>query len=472
MSAQDILERVDIAWIEGRLENVLERQKQLAALHQQIEQRFENIVIALQQDLRRTKESATAEVVIALNAINALYEQLNFQELLAKERRLKNGGDVVSFLVPLGKTLVVQLGSCPVISTLCPLAAALAAGNPTILLGSHASPVTNNIVEQVIWYSLDREAFHFEKDDGKSTHQTIAKGSFSIVVLPDLETSRTIGSLVRANNASARQIEPYFGMAAGIIDRSAKSSLDASAEQIRRSVLVGATSNPLRVPRLFFVDESVISVFKSKLQFAKEKKGTSLEDWLRKYYMGLTSIFSTKDSPIRTKSKFPSVCDFTLISFTNGAEIALVSTRSLDHSIDLLNKINSGTGSQALYVFADGKEAFYLGNFITTSHVFINEIPTRSLVLSTSRSVKDTVSCPYILEDFSETKTMVQAPVSRSLSDLRRPGKLDAKKVKQHQGGRMSYFEQGLILGAAMGLVALAGFSILSYRGVRTYLLR
>jgi hypothetical protein len=55
---------------------------------------------------------------------------------------------------------------------------------------------------------------------------------------------------------------------------------------------------------------------------------------------------------------------------------------------------------------------------------------------------------------------------------LDRPARLDAKKVKQPNGGRMSYFEQGLILGAAMGLVALTGLGFLSYRGYRAYKLR
>jgi hypothetical protein len=49
MSAQEIIERVKIAQVEGRLENVLDREKQLAALHQSITQRFDTLVHALQK---------------------------------------------------------------------------------------------------------------------------------------------------------------------------------------------------------------------------------------------------------------------------------------------------------------------------------------------------------------------------------------------------------------------------------------
>ena len=53
-----------------------------------------------------------------------------------------------------------------------------------------------------------------------------------------------------------------------------------------------------------------------------------------------------------------------------------------------------------------------------------------------------------------------------------RPTKLNAKEVRQSQGGRMSYFEQGLILGATMGLAMSIALGYFSYRGVRVYLSR
>lgn len=50
--------------------------------------------------------------------------------------------------------------------------------------------------------------------------------------------------------------------------------------------------------------------------------------------------------------------------------------------------------------------------------------------------------------------------------------KLNARKVKQFSGGRMSYFEQDLILGAAMGIAALVSAGYVSYRVASTFFVR
>lgn len=52
MSIQKVIERIRIAQIEGRLENVLDREKQLVHLHQSIKQRFDNLIRALQKGER------------------------------------------------------------------------------------------------------------------------------------------------------------------------------------------------------------------------------------------------------------------------------------------------------------------------------------------------------------------------------------------------------------------------------------
>ncbi|KAF2647740.1 ALDH-like protein [Lophiostoma macrostomum CBS 122681] len=470
--ASDVIDRVVISWIEGRLENVLERQKQLAALHQSVRKRSDNLVQGSYEDLNTPTELATAELITALDAINAIYERLSFNDVLATERNLKNGGDAATFFVPLGVTLIVQLSSSPIVSTLGPLAAALAGGNPTIVLGSRTVSTTNVLLGEIILEALDHEAFHFENSVDALRFENFTQQPYATVVLHSHEASHTIGPLVRNANPSVRVLEPYYGIPAGIIDRSAGGSLDTAKAQIVLTLPDGSKGNPLRFPRLFFVDESVIASVKERLHGQQEKANYKLDEWLRKYYSGSINRYSTGTGGEKQIADLPKVEATETVRSTDGSEIALVPTRSLDHTIDLLNKINAGTGSQVIYVFAGGKEAFYLGNFITTSHVYINEIPYHSLVLTVSRSASDTTTHPYSLEAFSELKTMRQVSPISSRSDARRPAKLKSKEVNQFQGGRMSYFEQGLILGAAMGLVALTGLGFLSYRGFRAYLLR
>ncbi|KAH7357514.1 hypothetical protein BKA66DRAFT_445554 [Pyrenochaeta sp. MPI-SDFR-AT-0127] len=472
VSAEETLERIGIAWTEGRLENVLERQKQLAFLHKAVRKHFDDIIRAIQQDQKRSTDIAAIELVNVLDTINALYERVDFHDVLAKEQDLKNGGSFASFLVPRGAALVVQLSSSPLISTLGPLAAALAAGSPTVILGSSKLTATNEILQQIILDSLDREAFHFEKNTDSSAAQAFTQQPYATAILPDLQAREMFGPLVVSKNMSIRLIEPYYGVPAGIIDRSYTGPFEQVVGHICRTTPGDSTCNPLRVPRLFFVDESIISAFKIACRSRQEGTGPDLEDLLRKYYTGYTPRFSgSRERQRGLNTELAMSENIATITLTSGPEIVLIPTTSLDNSIDMLNKINAGTGSQALYIFAGRKEALYLGSFITTSHVFINEIPLSSLVATSPRTAQVTPSQGYHVEDFSETKTLTVL-ASVPTDSVKKPSNLNEQRVKQHQGGRMSYFEQGLILGAALGLVTLSSLTYFSYQGVRTYLER
>jgi acyl-CoA reductase-like NAD-dependent aldehyde dehydrogenase len=311
MSPQEILERVSTAWIEGRLENVLERQKELAALHTQLTEDSRAIIQAVRQgkprlhgrdpryfiinttflDRKLGEELISAELTATLDGINTLYEQLDFHDVLARERDLKNGVSSASFFAPLGTTLVVQLPSSPVISVIGPLAAALAAGCPAIILSSSTTPNTNTILRQIVWNTLDRDAFHFETSVDSATHEAFTQASYAIAVLPDLKISKITSTLIRVANPAIRIIEPYHGIPAGFIDRSAKEHLDAAVGEIRRASAAGVSCNPYRVPRLFFVDESVIDSLKEKLGIHAEE-GKDLESWLTKSYQHLVGGLS------------------------------------------------------------------------------------------------------------------------------------------------------------------------------------
>ncbi|KAF3031122.1 hypothetical protein E8E11_000557 [Didymella keratinophila] len=263
-----------------------------------------------------------------------------------------------------------------------------------------------------------------------------------------------IRPLVLSANPSVRLIEPYYGIPAGIIDRSGSGAINTAIKRIKLAVQDGLKGNPSRVSRLFFVDESIIASVKDGMQAQHEEASINLDEWLRQQYRGLSPRYSTDQGRKRQNPELLGVEGAVGLTFSSKSEIVLVPTRSLDHTVDLLNKTNAGTGSQVVYIFAGGKEAFYLGNFITTSYVFINDIPAHSLVLTSCRSSNATTTQGYHFEDFSEAKVVHRLTTSSSPSEKSSPVELNAKRVKQFQGGRMSYFEQGLILGAAMGFAA------------------
>lgn len=189
------------------------------------------------QDLNTSQSLATAEVTVVLDTINILYEQLDFHRELAKERRLKNGGRSATFSVPLGTTLIVQLSSSPITSTIYPLAATLAAGNPAIVLGSPGLSFTNDLLEQIFLEALDCEAFHFETSGTLQNSGVYLQEKYATVVINVLEASQTIAPVVRAANPSIRLLEPYYGVPAGIIARSGGRSVDATVKQIQDTAL-------------------------------------------------------------------------------------------------------------------------------------------------------------------------------------------------------------------------------------------
>ena len=138
-------------------------------------------------DLGTTVDNATAKLTATLDSINVLYTQLDFQEIL------KNGSRQVSFQFPLGPTLIAQTTSSSVLSSFVPLAAALAAGNPAVVLSSVASNRTKLVLTEAIAVNLDREAVHFKKDNNNSVHRIPTQLPYVVAVLHDLTTSRSLG---------------------------------------------------------------------------------------------------------------------------------------------------------------------------------------------------------------------------------------------------------------------------------------
>ena len=88
------------------------------------------------------------------------------------------------------------------------------------------------------------------------------------------------------------------------------------------------------------------------------------------------------------------------------------------------------------------------------------------------RSNNNSYEVPYCISDFSENRAIMQTPLRKpkaTTSSTREP-KLQASKIYQPPGGRMSYFEQGLILGLAMIVVAASGITYVCFTGVRSRL--
>lgn len=161
---------------------------------------------------------------------------------------------------------------------------------------------------------------------------------------------------------------------------------------------------------------------------------------------------------------------------------------------------NDNASSQATYIFGAARSSFYVAAFSKTLQVFINTIPQWSLgksrhqmlrrsatnrystpvaVVSSSSSVSNNLSL-YSREDFSVNKPILQEPL-RPVRELLTRAKslwpfmsqsLRLSKIKQPKGGRLSYFERGLIVGLALTLVAISGTSVAIHRASQHFFKR
>ncbi|KAH8654344.1 hypothetical protein BGZ61DRAFT_500580 [Ilyonectria robusta] len=491
---------VSAAWTEGRLENVLQRQKELAALHSSVKKSSSRLINALNQDLHTTDESATEELQLTLDSIRHLYDGLNFPASLANERSIKQGASLVDNLVPLGPTLIDPAPHAPVASTLIPLAAAVAAGSTVVALAHSSVPAVNDVLRQVLREGIDIEAVGLTDNDSANTRQQLGLKPWGVAVLQNVREHARIAKLVSQANPLVRSLSPPSGICAVFIDRSVQ-DIAAAASHLHHSVLTTPRHHPLRLPRLCFVDEAIIGDLEALLLSAGSGSIEPLQyddddDKTQALYKQLKSVFPSlsKKTSIGTSLSLSPVVALkrsdpitaeairlvaqSIVDCHSG--ILLIPTRSLDHGIDLLNKVNDKMPSQATYVFGESKPSFYVAAFSNTVQVFINAIPPCSLIAVAPNSASVSNRVLYSREDFSVNKPVSQVSL-RSATAV----KIDSKpvwsltshtlrlgKIKQPKGGRLSYFERGLILGLALSLVAISGLSVGVHRAGQVYFRR
>ncbi|KAF7552185.1 hypothetical protein G7Z17_g4505 [Cylindrodendrum hubeiense] len=313
MSATANLYRsVNTAWTEGRLENVLQRKKELAALHTGLKKCTPTLVDALRKDLQTTEESAAEEVRVVLDAVKYLYDSLDFPGTLAGERSVKKGSSGGT-LVPLGPTLIDPSPYAPVSSSLIPLAAAIAAGSGAIVLAPRAAPSTSAELKKIIEDSLDKEAVGVTEDDSSNTRQQLGSKHFGVAVLQNLDERGALLKLLYECNPLVRIFTPPAGFPVVFIDRSVD-DLETVASHIHQVALRNHRQNPLRVPRLCFVDEAVITDFENLLHRPIANGTESLQvnggqNKIQALYKTLTTTFPSlvEKFPKHSPSSIPSV---------------------------------------------------------------------------------------------------------------------------------------------------------------------
>jgi acyl-CoA reductase-like NAD-dependent aldehyde dehydrogenase len=118
---------------DGRAENTRFRQNQLHSLHARLKAQKTEICSALSSSSSSTSADAEAEYFLTLDAINQIYETLDFEKALKEEYLITTGANNVRRKVAVGLVTVKPSSHSRFYSAVVPSAAAVAAGNCILL---------------------------------------------------------------------------------------------------------------------------------------------------------------------------------------------------------------------------------------------------------------------------------------------------------------------------------------------------
>ncbi|KAJ5660675.1 uncharacterized protein N7484_000047 [Penicillium longicatenatum] len=482
MSLTEVYAAVQSAWVEGRLENVLQRQKELAGLHAALTRHRSGLVAAFSKDLETIEDGASVEIDLALDAIKQLYDQLDFPSSLDRERSVQAGQTSPLNSVALGPVLIQAALPCPLSSAILPLAAAVAAGSCCVVLLCVATPAINQVLHNIIQNGMDQEAIGLVDVSVRS--EELKHLRFESAALQDSETTEDFANVMRQINPAIRIHIPTTGLPAIFVDRST-SELETVATWLEKSILNGSRQHSGSMPRVCFVDEFVIEqltwLVQQRLDWvgkapasSDQSTATEIADLLTSTFPSLKkkglSVTADKLSRLIVLQSTDSIDPETIGPVASQVTksyhgILLIPTTSLDHGIDLWNKVNNGMPSPAIYVFGGGKETWYLSQFINSEHCFVNCIPPRSFCMIAPSSSHDTFALPFRPDNFSRNKVILQD--SNLNYQGSRHGYLNLKKISQPKGGRLSYFEQGLIVGLSVTAIAASTFAFTIFKGLK-----
>lgn len=129
----ETIERLLSSVTDGRAENTRFRQNQLHSLHAGLQAQKAEICSAISSSLSSTLGDAEAEYFLTLDAINRIYETLDFEKALKDEYLITTGVNNVGRKVGVGLVTVKPGSHSRLYSAVVPLAAAIAAGNCVLL---------------------------------------------------------------------------------------------------------------------------------------------------------------------------------------------------------------------------------------------------------------------------------------------------------------------------------------------------
>lgn len=158
MDHQDVVQRARTAFQSGKTKDVAFRRRQLEALLKLYEENRDEIAAVLAADLRRPRQETMAlEVDVLINDMTNTLNNLDEWAGVEKpDKSIVNAlDDVLIYKEPFGVALVMGAWNYPIMLSMLPFGAAIAAGNAVILKPSEISPKSAKFMAEKVAKYLD-----------------------------------------------------------------------------------------------------------------------------------------------------------------------------------------------------------------------------------------------------------------------------------------------------------------------------
>ncbi|KAI0471638.1 Aldehyde/histidinol dehydrogenase [Xylariaceae sp. FL0804] len=240
------IERLQAAVVDGRTENVRYRQDQLQSLHKALREGANAICGALAQDAPGAAAEVEAEYYLAMDAVRHFYEALDFDAALRDEYLVARGRDNAQRRVGHGMVVIRPTSHTRFYSVVCPLAAAISAGNCVVVELQDTLLQVDSALRDILPAALDPNTFCLSS-------QTVTDASvLDAAVLVD-QTTTTTNQRGRSS-LTTQLLSASTARCVAIVDRSADVAAAARALAAARFSFGGASPY---APDLVLVNEYV-----------------------------------------------------------------------------------------------------------------------------------------------------------------------------------------------------------------------
>ncbi|CAL3967004.1 unnamed protein product [Diplocarpon coronariae] len=461
------LDQLRAAVIDGRTRNIRYRQNELQSLHLSLRDSVDKIRPAISRDLGGDAKASESEYYLTLNAVSEFYKPLDLSVALENEYLIAKGSDNSSQRVGKGLVIIRPTTHTRFYSIICPLAAAIAAGN---CLGDSSLEI-DVVLKELLPQALDSDTFGIS--DHPIEDPSVLASSF-LVDQTGSSSTTTLNQL--SSNTSARAI--------AIVDRTADIELAARSIINARFSFQGASaySPDLVVVNEFVKDDFVAAcTWHASRYFASGASPShprEAEDSVTKHLLkaaedkGEISVFGSSGFMLASVVDRSSPVTRMKVS---GCHLPIMGCTSL---VDALMSQRPESTLLAAYIFSDAPTAKFLAQYLEACITFVNQIPVHFLV-GPAAPLSPLPTRPghkYSPEMFSsERPQYISRPSSdflaiqklfdgekkpgseaRLLTEIRKAAVKPLPKTGQPLGYAVGFFEQGILLGGGLFLSVVA----------------